>query len=102
MATILKHAKRAAQASNRHSAVRSRLRVALSMQTKTLPADDALAASTAHARRYRPRVVAATQDLSTLLTNLPTRPLAVSITDGAGNGVAGSAQFTTCEWHGAA
>jgi len=66
MATILKHAKRASQASNRRSTVRVRLRIALSMQTEPMPGDDALKASAAQARRYRPHVVAATQDLSVL------------------------------------
>ncbi|MDR6208180.1 hypothetical protein [Paraburkholderia graminis] len=66
MATILNHAKRASQASNRRSTARARLRIALSMQTEALPGDDALKAFAAQARRYRPHVVTATQDLSVL------------------------------------
>lgn len=66
MGMILKRAKRASQASNRRSTARARLRVALSMQTETLPGDDALKAFAGQARSYRPHVVAATQDLSVL------------------------------------
>lgn len=66
MGTILKQAKRAAQASNRRAAARARLRVALSMQTDALPGDEALAAFATQARRYRPHVVEVTQDLRAL------------------------------------
>lgn len=68
MATILKQAKRASQASNRRYAVRTRLRIALalSMQRDALPGDAALKEFAAHARRYRSQVVEVTQDLSAL------------------------------------
>lgn len=66
MATTLKRAKRASQASNRRSTARAQLREALSMQTETLPGDEALRSFAAQARSYRLHVVAATQDLSVL------------------------------------
>ncbi|WP_321874509.1 hypothetical protein [Burkholderia ubonensis] len=66
MTTILKQAKRASQASKRWSALRARLRVALSMETEALPGHEALAAFAANARRYLPPVVFVAQDLNVL------------------------------------
>lgn len=66
MAAIRRQIKRASLASHRRCVATARLRVALSMETEQLPGDGALAAFAAQARRYRPHVVVATQDLSML------------------------------------
>lgn len=66
MAAIRKEIKRGSLASYRRSAATARLRVVLSMETERLPSDGAVATLAAHAQRYRPHVVAATQNVSAL------------------------------------
>ena len=66
MAAIRKEITRGSLASYRRSAAATRLQVVLSTDTERLPSDEALETLAALARRYRPHVVAATQDVSAL------------------------------------
>lgn len=71
MAAIRSQIKRASLASHRRCVATARLRLTLSMETEPLPGDGSLAAFAAQAQRYRPNLVLATQDLSTLQAQTP-------------------------------